>query len=123
MLIPRENALFVPGATPLLLISGATIHETLPALHSPDGTVPSCEGWHIVAKLTFCVVDGPSGSGCVVAGATTAEEAEDMAAWCAAVEQAHGAVVISLEELPQSLDLNHLLTSGQSRGGFMANLA
>ena len=123
MLIPRENALFLPGPMPVLLMSGAPVHELLPVVHAPDGNVPICEGWHIVAKLTFCVVDGPGESGCVIAGATTAEEAQETAAWCDAVEQVHGAVVLSLPELPRSLDWERLLTDGRSRGGFMPSLA
>ncbi|MGW7369953.1 hypothetical protein ACWGI8_42655 [Streptomyces sp. NPDC054841] len=127
MLLLPENTLFVPGATPALLMAGAPVHDELPALRASGGTVPQCEGWGIGAMLTLCVVDGPGDAGCVVPalGAPVlggSGNPDDMAHWCSDVTQAGGAVVLSLPELPEVLNWEHLLTSGTSRGGFMPAL-
>ncbi|WP_326687950.1 MULTISPECIES: hypothetical protein [unclassified Streptomyces] len=121
MFLPRENVRFVSGSTPVLLLEGAPINEALPVLRVADGVMPACEGWQVDAKLTMSVVDGPGDAGCLVQGARSAEEAEEMSAWCGAVEEAGGAVVISLGTLPEQLDWDHLFSSGQSRGGFMTS--
>ncbi|MFD9542477.1 hypothetical protein [Streptomyces sp. NPDC060022] len=49
-------------------------------------------------------------------------EAGDMGDWCTDAERAGGAVVLSLDELPEVLDRAHLLGSGAAHGGFMASL-
>ncbi|MFH8747612.1 hypothetical protein ACH4GK_27445 [Streptomyces rimosus] len=43
----------------------------------------------------------------------------EMAAWCTDAEAAGGAVVLSLDALPEVLDWPHLLGSGTARGGFL----
>ncbi|MEU7298041.1 hypothetical protein AB0A76_33430 [Streptomyces exfoliatus] len=43
-----------------------------------------------------------------------------MGEWCADVERAGGAVVLSVGELPEALDWAHLIGSGVARGGFVA---
>ncbi|MGD1225349.1 hypothetical protein AB9Q10_43805 [Streptomyces krungchingensis] len=127
MLLDPENTLFVRGATPVLLLAGATVHDALPPLIAPDGAVPLCEGWSIVPRLTLCVVDGPGDHGLVVPAlaAPVVGEADggtasnDMGDWCADAAQVGGAVVMSLDELPEALDWSALLSSGTARGGFM----
>ncbi|MFD7440972.1 hypothetical protein [Streptomyces sp. NPDC059909] len=131
MLLNPEKTLFVRGATPALLLSDAPVHDALPVLTAPDGAVPRCEGWSIVPQLTLCVVDGPGEHGLVVPalvapvldGTGASTEPGDMADWCTDAEQAGGAVVLSLEQLPDVLDWAHLLGSGTSRGGFVSLLA
>ncbi|SCY09307.1 hypothetical protein SAMN02745898_101847 [Streptomyces sp. 136MFCol5.1] len=44
MLLDPENTLFVRGATPVLLLADAPVHDALPLLAAPDGAVPRCEG-------------------------------------------------------------------------------
>ncbi|WP_248782904.1 hypothetical protein [Streptomyces exfoliatus] len=44
----------------------------------------------------------------------------DMGDWCADTERAGGALVLSLDELPETLDWAHLIGSGVARGGFVA---
>ncbi|MDQ1009762.1 hypothetical protein QFZ82_004247 [Streptomyces sp. V4I23] len=119
MFLPRHNAHFVMGPTPLLLLGGAPVHEFLPPLHAPDGRVPLCDGWQLMPRLTMTVVDGPGDAGCLVQGAQAEDEAEEMSAWCSAVEQAGGAVVLSLDTLPDDLDWPALLTDGRAHGGFV----
>ena len=93
--------------------------------------MPSCEGWNIVARLTLCVVDGPGDHGLVVpalaapvvGGADDGPASSGMGDWCADAEQAGGVVVLSLDRLPEALDLSALLSSGTVRGGFMPALA
>ncbi|MBL1085705.1 hypothetical protein JK359_27705 [Streptomyces actinomycinicus] len=131
MLLHPENALFVRGATPVLLLADAPVHDALPLLSAPDGAVPLCEGWNIVPRLTLCVVDGPGDHGLVVptiavpvvGGADDATTPSDMGDWCADAEQAGGAVVLSLGHLPEALDWSALLSSGTACGGFMPALA
>ncbi|MCN9240099.1 hypothetical protein NGF19_04715 [Streptomyces sp. RY43-2] len=134
MLLAPENTLFVCGATPVLLLADAPVHAVLPPLIAPDGAVPLCEGWSVVPRLTLCVVDGPGEQGVVVPalaapvlGAAASDDggttSADMADWCTAAEQAGGAVVLSVDRLPKSLDWSALLTSGVAHGGFMRAVA
>ncbi|MEU4357853.1 hypothetical protein [Streptomyces virginiae] len=127
MLLAPEKTLFVRGATPVLLLTDAPVHGALPVLAAPDGAVPRCAGWSIVPKLTLCVVDGPGDAGLVVPamvapvldGFGGSLQPGDMADWCADAERAGGAVVLSLDALPETLDWPHLLGSGAGRGGFL----
>ncbi|WP_314254272.1 hypothetical protein [Streptomyces sp. DSM 40907] len=81
-------------------------------------------------KLTLCVVDGPDEAGLIIPAlaAPVIDSAgggagpRDMSDWCADVERAGGAVVLSLADLPEVLDWAHLLGSGVAHGGFMASL-
>ncbi|WP_329460872.1 hypothetical protein [Streptomyces sp. NBC_01431] len=130
MLLSPENTLFIQGDTPVLLLSDAPIHDLLPVLTAPDGAVPRCEGWSIVPKIALCVVDGPGKAGLVIPAlaapvidvADGATKPGDMDDWCADAERAGGAVVLSLDELPEALDWAHLLGSGSARGGFVTSL-
>jgi hypothetical protein len=127
VLLNPEKTLFVRGAAPVLLLAEAPVHEVLPVLIAPDGAVPRCEGWSIVPKVTLCVVDGPGEHGLVVPalaapvldGVDGSTVPGEMADWCGDVEQAAGAVVLSLDRLPEVLDWDHLLGSGTTRGGFL----
>lgn len=128
MLLPPEKTLFVRGATPLLLLAGAPVHDVLPLLTAPGETVPLCEGWSLVSRLTLCVVDGPGDHGLVipalsapVLGAADTSPGE-MADWCADAERAGGAVVLSLDHLPEVIDWSALLAPGAARGGFVPAL-
>ncbi len=94
-------------------------------LYAPEGRVPGCAGWSVVAKATLCVVDGPGDVGCVMPGGLSAEEFEHVVEWCEAVERAGGAVVMSVDVLPgeaETVDWAALLDGG-ARGGFMPALA
>ncbi len=127
MLLDPEKTLFVRGATPVLLLAEASVHDALPVLAAPDGAVPVCEGWSIAPRLTLCVVDGPGDHGLVVpalaAPVIGAEGAPgDMGDWCGDAERAGGAVVLSLHRLPGTLDWSALLSSGTARGGFLPAL-
>ncbi|WP_030673742.1 hypothetical protein [Streptomyces rimosus] len=127
MLLDPEKTLFIRGATPVLLLSEAPVHDALPVLAAPDGAVPRCDGWSIVPKLTMCVVDGPGEAGIVIP-ALVAPVIDDtdppggMAAWCTDAEAAGGAVVLSLDSLPEVLDWPRLLGSGTAHGGFLPGL-
>ncbi|WUD79009.1 hypothetical protein OG937_37310 [Streptomyces sp. NBC_00510] len=125
-----EKTLFVRGATPVLLLADAPVHDALPPLVVPDGAVPLCEGWSVVPRLTLCVVDGPGDHGCVVpalaapvlGGSDGDAASSGMADWCLDVAQAGGAVVLSVDQLPDALDWPVLLSAGVARGGFMPAL-
>ncbi|MCE7079003.1 hypothetical protein [Streptomyces sp. ST2-7A] len=127
MLLDPENTLFVRGAVPMLLMVDAPVHDALPLLTAPDGEVPRCGGWSIVPRLTLCVVEGPGDHGLVIPAFTApvVDEAGDhtasgdMGDWCADAEQAGGAVVLSVDRMPEVLDRPALLSSGTVRGGFM----
>ena len=128
MLLNPENTLFVRGTTPVLLLADAPVHAALPPLTSTDGTVPPCEGWSILPKLTRCVLDGPGEHGLVVAAIAApvldgdgvrGQGAGAMAGWRGDAEQAGGAVVLSLDRLPEVLDWSDLLGSGKAHGGFV----
>ncbi|MCF1600461.1 hypothetical protein [Streptomyces muensis] len=123
MLHEPENTLFVRGETPVLLLAGASVHDSLPALNSSDGQIPLCTGWGVVPKLTLCVVDGPGDDGLMVpslaAPVLDAAGPGDMGDWCGDAERAGGAVVLSVERIPEVLDWDRLMGSGTSRGGFV----
>ncbi|MGW3466323.1 hypothetical protein ACWDE9_45340 [Streptomyces olivaceoviridis] len=127
MPLDAEKALFVRGAAPVLLPAGAPVHDALPGPAAPDGAVPVCEGWSIAPRLTLCVVDGPGDHGLVVpALAAPVIDAQgapgDMGDRCADAEAAGGAVVPSLDRLPETLDWSAPLSSGTTRGGFLPAL-
>ena len=122
MFLPRENVHFVLGPTPLLIVSAAPIHDDLPALHAPNGNMPTCHGWQIMARATLCLVDGPGDAGCLMptlTGPADSGDVSDMPEWCAAVASAGGAVVISVEAMPDRFDWDELFTAGVARGGFV----
>ncbi|MCU7822350.1 hypothetical protein [Kitasatospora sp. DSM 101779] len=124
MLLPPENAHFVTGPVPpLLLLGAAPVHTGLPALaDGPDGAMPVCVGWTLVPSLVMCVVDGPGGAGCVIPTLTAPgdpEEAAHIDAWCAAVEEAGGAVVVSLDAMPEQVDWAEVFGGDTARGGFV----
>jgi hypothetical protein len=121
MLLPRENTRFVLGPMPLLVVGEApTVHAELPALVAPEGRVPVCDGWQLMAGLTVCVLDGPTG-GCLIPTLAGDGEAdvEGMAAWCEAVAQAGGGVVVSLPEIPEEFDWDEIFGGGRARDGFV----
>lgn len=121
MVLPAENRRFVLGTLPVLLMGAAPIHEELPPLYAPDGRVPGCAGWSVVAKATLCIVDGPGELGCVMPGGLSVEEFDHVVQWCEGVERAGGAVVMSVGVLPgegEPVDWDALLRGG-ARGGFM----
>ncbi|MER5637529.1 hypothetical protein ABT095_11290 [Kitasatospora sp. NPDC002227] len=127
MLLPREKAHFVLAGTPLLLLDGAPVHESLPLLHAPDGEMPLCPGWSVAAMATMCVVDGPGDAGCLIPALGTSESdpataLASLADWSSAVERTGGAVVVSLPSLPENLaelDWPSILTGGGAHGGFV----
>jgi hypothetical protein len=118
MLLPRENARFVLGPMPLLVVGDAPVHKELPELVAPEGRVPVCEGWKLMAGLTVCVLDGPLG-GCLIPTLAAAGDVEGMASWCDAVAQHGGGVVVSLPEIPEDFDWDEIFGGGRARGGFV----
>lgn len=101
-------------------MAGAPFHDVLPRLTASDGAVPLCEGWIIVPRLTLCVVDGRGEHGIVVpALAAPVLDGADMGDWCADAEQAGGAVVLSVDRLPDVFDRSSLVGPGTVRGGLM----
>ncbi|GAA2812028.1 hypothetical protein GCM10010441_40870 [Kitasatospora paracochleata] len=121
MLVPRENARFVLNPHPILVLDRPPIHDVLPELRLVDGLMPVVEGWQVVAQLTFCVVDGPGEHGCVVPTVGGADGLDEIGAWCSAVEEAGGAVVVSVDGLADGFDWSELFTGGRARGGFVAS--
>jgi len=126
MLLPREKAHFVLAGTPLLLLDGAPVHESLPPLHTTDGEMPLCPGWSVAVMATMCLVDGPGDAGCLIPALGAAESDPDsslatLADWGRAVEKTGGAVVVSLATLPESLaDLDWpTILNGGANGGFV----
>jgi hypothetical protein len=118
MLLSRENVRFVLGPMPLLVVAEATVHEELPPLVAPEGRVPVCDGWQLMAGLTVCVLDGPVG-GCLIPTLAAEGDVEGMVAWCDAVAQAGGGVVVSLPGIPEEFDWDEIFGGGRARGGFV----
>lgn len=129
-LLPRENVRFLLGPAPTLVLAAAPFHADLPPLGPEDGgssgwPKPSapCDGWRIMPRLTLCLLDGPDGAGCLI---PTLREPTDMGAmldWCAAVDAAGGAIVVSLKGIPDRLDWAEILADGEARGGFLPEMA
>ncbi|ACU77335.1 hypothetical protein Caci_8512 [Catenulispora acidiphila DSM 44928] len=118
MLVPRENARFVLGPMPLLVVGEARVHAELPRLVAPEGRVPVCDGWQLMAGLTVCVLDGPIG-GCLIPTMAESGDVQGMAAWCDAVAQNGGGVVVSLPQIPDEFDWDEIFGGGRARGGFV----
>jgi len=121
MLLPLENVRFVLGPLPLLVLGEASVHEELPSLVAPDGRVPLCDGWQLMAGLMVCVLDGPAG-GCLIPTLAQAGDLDDMVAWCDAVAQNGGGVVVSLPEVPEEFDWDEIFGGGRARGGFVRSV-
>ncbi len=119
MLVTRDNARFVEGSTPLLMIAGAPVHDALPKLERGSAAMPVLEGWSLHPSLTMCVVDGPGGRGCLVAGAFEPDTMDEMTTWIESAHRAGGAVVVSVASIPGD-DLSDLTTDApHSHGGFV----
>jgi hypothetical protein len=126
-----ENTLFIratPPGPPVLLLADTPLHDRLPSVTAPDGSVPLCQGWSLLPKPTVCVVDGPGEAGLMIPamvapvldGTGASEDGMDaMAAWRGDAEQAGGAIVLSLDRMPDVIDWPQLLGSGTARGGFL----
>ncbi|WP_282202543.1 hypothetical protein [Kitasatospora fiedleri] len=125
-MISAEQVRLVSGASaPILLLGGAPVHGALPVLRVADGAVPGLDGWSVFASLTMCVLDGPGDAGCLFPTLGGSSGTDGVAHWCAEVERAGGALVVSLPDqaaLTGPLDWPALLDGG-SRGGFAAATA
>lgn len=120
--LPRDQVAFAFGPAPVLLMGGAPapVHGLLPVVRgAADGTLPVCDGWRIEAGVTMLVVEGPGEDGLLVQGAVDVDDARDVAAWGAVVQERGGALVLSLDQLPERPDWPRLLNGGIARGGFM----
>ncbi|MFJ4654818.1 hypothetical protein ACIP5Y_26390 [Nocardia sp. NPDC088792] len=126
VLVPRGNVRFFTGATPVLVVAGAPIHEALPVLTMSDGVASRCDGWTLRSLMTVCVVDGPGDLGCAIQTAIDPRDLHDAdvheaATWCDDVDAAGGALVISLPDLPASFDRDRIYSAGFARGGTIRN--
>lgn len=111
---------FAFGPAPVLLMGGAPVHGLLPVVRgAADGTLPVCDGWSIEAGVTMLVVDGPGDDGLLIQGAVDVDDAREVAAWSAAVQERAGALVLSLDGLPERPEWSRLLNDGIARGGYM----
>lgn len=128
-LLPRENARFLLGPTPVLLLADAPFHGELPVL-GPGGSGPAgapeppalCGGWRIMPRLTLCLVDGPDGAGCLIPSLRAPTDMGAMLDWTAAVDAAGGALVVSLTAMPGWVDWDAIHASGEARGGFIRSI-
>ena len=118
--VPFERAAFFVEGAPVLLLPEI---ESLPTLRlTEDGTVDSCEGWRIVARVSFTIVDGPGDAGIVVRGELTNES---LMAWSRAVDEHGGAVVISFDGWDAATpppELLALALERNARGGSMPDV-
>ncbi|MEY9933751.1 hypothetical protein ABH926_008411 [Catenulispora sp. GP43] len=122
MLLPRENARFVLGPMPLLVLGEAPMHAEFPALASLEGLLPTCDSWKLMAGYSVCVLDGPDG-GCLIPTLGGPEGVQGVLAWRDAVEQNGGAVVVSLPEIPDEFDWDAIFGGGRrARGGFVRGM-
>ncbi|MFE3104019.1 hypothetical protein [Nocardia tengchongensis] len=122
VLVPRENARYFTGGTPVLVVGGASIHEALPVLIVSDGVASRCDGWTLLSRMTVCVVDGPGDLGCAIQTAVDPQDVHEAdvheaATWYDDVDAAGGAVLISLPDLPASFDWDWIFSAGFARGG------
>jgi hypothetical protein len=115
--VPFERAAFFVEGAPVLLLPEI---ECLPALRlTEDGGVASCEGWRIMARMSFTIVDGPGDDGIVVRGELTSEP---LMAWCESVDEHGGAVVLSFDGWDATTPPAELLEQAlerSARGGSM----
>ncbi|MFD8594102.1 hypothetical protein ACFV1L_03790 [Kitasatospora sp. NPDC059646] len=120
MISPEQVRLVSGASAPILLLTGAPVHPALPALRLRDGAAPALDGWSVLARLTLCVLDGPGDAGCLFPTLGGAAGPEQVSRWCAEVERAGGALVVSL---PDGTDPDGpfdwpALLDGRSHGGF-----
>ncbi|MEU5859945.1 hypothetical protein ABZ815_02140 [Nonomuraea sp. NPDC047529] len=117
--ISREDAGYLGGAVPILVLVSTEPVERLPIFQLDAGRPLPCEGWQILAGLTVSVVDGPDGSGIFVEGVVRPEEAEERLAWLEAMDQAGGAVVLVVDSHVPVDNWTALADGGKARGGFV----
>lgn len=117
--LPRENASYLDGAVPTLVLVSSDPVEGLPLLRLRSDTPLPCEGWRLLAGLTASVVDGPGDAGIFVQGAASPEEADKLLAWLDAVDRAAGAVVLVVHPNTPLDSWAALANDGRTRGGFV----
>ncbi|MGN9837669.1 hypothetical protein ACTMTI_06070 [Nonomuraea sp. H19] len=117
--IPREDACYVGGAMPTLVLYSAEPVVQLPKFELVAGRPSTCTGWEFVPGLTFSIVDGPGTFGLLVDGITHPDEADERFDWLGAVDRAGGAVVVVVDPRSTTHDWASLAESGRARGGFV----
>ena len=126
-LVPFERVrLLVEGAPVLLLPPLPEVEELPPLRLAEDGSVERCEGWGVAARLAMVVVDGPGENGIPVEGADrSGEHAAEVMAWCEAVDEHGGAVVLAFDGWDATTTPGELLDLAlrcSARGGAMDDL-
>ena len=116
--VPFEHAaFFVEGAPVLLLPADRRLARAAP--ERERDVIASCEDWRIVARMSFTIVSRPGEAGIFVRGDLTSEP---LMAWCEAVDDHGGAVVLSFggwdATTPPAKLLEQALERG-ARGGSM----
>ena len=122
----EDVRLLIEGA-PILLLPPVPEVEELPDLQlGSDGSVGWCDGWRVAARLAMTIVDGPGENGIPVQGHDGhADTADEIMAWCEAVDEHGGAVVLSFEGWDASTTPDALLDLAQrcdARGGAMGDV-
>ncbi|MFJ2034243.1 hypothetical protein [Streptosporangium sp. NPDC087985] len=118
--IPREDARYLGGTVPMLVLVSAAPVEQLPVFQLDAGRPLPCGGWQFLAGLAVSVVDGPGDSGILVEGIAHPDEAEERFAWMGAVDHAGGAVVLVVDSHSPVYDWDVLASSGKAQGGFVS---
>ena len=109
--VPFERAAFFVEGAPVLLLPAI---EELPALRmNESGTIASCEDWRILARMSFTIVSRPGEAGIFVRGDLTSEP---LMAWCEAVDDHGGAVVLSFDGWDATTPPAELLEQALERG-------
>ncbi|MEV5407287.1 hypothetical protein AB0K60_00405 [Thermopolyspora sp. NPDC052614] len=117
--IPRENAGYLDGAVPTLLLVSPGPVERFPLPRLDAGTPLPCAGWRLLAGLTALVVDGPGDAGIFVEGAVHPEDVGRRCAWLDAVDRAGGAVVLVVDSHVPPEDWAAMADGGRTWGGFV----
>lgn len=117
--IRREDASYLGGAVPVLVLVSTDPIGRLPVFRFNVGRPLPCEDWRLLAGPTASVVDGPGDSGIFVEGIARPEEAEERFAWLEAVDRAGGAVVLVVDSHGAVDDWAALADGGKARGGFV----
>ena len=122
----KRIRLIVEGAPILLLPRLPEVEELPPLRLAGDGSVEWCDGWRVAARLAMTIVDGPGENGVPVQGYDAgADNAEEVMAWCKAVDENGGAVVLSFDGWDATTTPEELLELARgcsARGGAMRDV-
>jgi hypothetical protein len=120
--VPSHDARFLmAGDVPVMLLAPSDTTSILPPLDlDDDGAVNQADGWKIISRAAFTIVDGGDEHFLV----ETADRMEETKTWGSRVDAAGYVLVLSIDgwETVEPGDVNDVITREGVRGGAMIHV-